>query len=92
MIGQCEYIRRPINNTAPRQGVRTTVAGPVWYDQSNPVAVVIPPGVVHAYKVTSEGPGWAVNCPNRLYAGRLRREDVDEIRYEDDVEHGFVFD
>jgi dTDP-glucose 4,6-dehydratase len=51
--------------------------------QSNPHAVVIPPGVVHAYQNVSDEPGWVFNAPNRLYAGEGKRDPVDEIRHED---------
>ena len=51
--------------------------------ESNRRAVLIPPGVVHAYKNISDVPGLVFNCPNRLYAGQGRREPVDEVRYED---------
>lgn len=51
--------------------------------ESNRALVLIPPGVVHAYRNTSGVPGLVFNCPNRLYAGRGRREPVDEIRHED---------
>ncbi len=57
---------------------RTVVVG-----QSNLQAVIIPPGVVHAYRNVSDVPGLVINCPNRLYAGRGRSQPVDEIRYED---------
>ncbi len=57
---------------------RTVVAG-----QSNMQAVIVPPGVVHAYRNVSDVPGLVINCPNRLYAGRGRSQPVDEIRYED---------
>ena len=57
---------------------RTAVVG-----QSNLQAVIVPPGVVHAYRNVSDVPGLVVNCPNRLYAGRGRSQPVDEIRYED---------
>ena len=50
--------------------------------QSNPQAVIVPPGVVHAYRNAGDVPGLVVNCPNRLYAGRGRSQPVDEIRYE----------
>ena len=50
--------------------------------QSNFVAVIVPPGVVHAYQSMSPGGGIVFNAPNRLYAGRGRREAVDEIRHE----------
>jgi dTDP-4-dehydrorhamnose 3,5-epimerase len=49
-----------------------------------PTLVLIPPGVVHAYKNLSPKPGLVLNFPNRLYKGRGRRKPVDEIRHEDD--------
>src|SRR5438132_5629716 len=50
----------------------------------NPKAVIVPKGVVHAYRNAGEIDGIVINCPNRLYAGQGRREPVDEIRHEDD--------
>ncbi len=58
----------------------------------HPMSVVIPPGVVHGYKVVGTKPGMVFNCPNRLYAGEGRREKVDEIRYEDKPDSPFSFD
>jgi dTDP-4-dehydrorhamnose 3,5-epimerase len=49
----------------------------------NPQAVIVPVGVVHAYKNVGATPGIVFNCPNRLYRGRGRAESVDEIRHED---------
>jgi len=46
--------------------------------------LIIPPGIVHAYRNIGMGAGLVLNAPNRLYAGPGRREDVDQIRYEDD--------
>jgi dTDP-4-dehydrorhamnose 3,5-epimerase len=51
--------------------------------EGRPGLVVIPPGVVHAYRNIGPGEGLVFNCPNRLYAGPGRREPVDEIRHED---------
>jgi dTDP-4-dehydrorhamnose 3,5-epimerase len=51
--------------------------------EGRPAIVVIPPGVVHAYRNIGSGEGLVFNCPNRLYAGESRREPVDEIRHED---------
>ncbi len=51
--------------------------------QSNPQSVIVPPGVVHAYKNISLHPSVVFNAPNRLYAGDGKREPVDEIRHED---------
>jgi len=50
----------------------------------NPKLVIVPPGVVHAYKNVGKENGIILNLPNRLYAGWGKRESVDEIRYEDD--------
>lgn len=50
--------------------------------ESNPSAIWIPPGVVHAYRNVGEVPGLVFNAPNRLYAGWNRAEPVDEIRHE----------
>lgn len=50
---------------------------------SNPAVVMIPPGVVHAYRAVGEQPALVLNFANRLYAGPGRREPVDEIRHED---------
>lgn len=51
----------------------------------NPQAVIVPKGVVHAYKNTSGvEKGIVINCPNRLFMGENKKESVDEIRHEDD--------
>lgn len=51
----------------------------------NPQAVIVPKGVVHAYKNTSGvEKGIVINCPNRLFMGANKKESVDEIRHEDD--------
>jgi dTDP-4-dehydrorhamnose 3,5-epimerase len=54
--------------------------------ESNKQCVIVPPGVVHAYKNVGSTPGWVFNLPNRLYAGPGKREPVDEIRHEDKAE------
>jgi dTDP-4-dehydrorhamnose 3,5-epimerase len=50
--------------------------------RDNPVFVVVPPGVVHAYRNVGDSDAFVINVPNRLYAGRGRSEPVDEIRHE----------
>lgn len=57
--------------------VTTLVVG-----QDNPASVLIPKGVVHAYQNVGEVDGIVINCPNRLYRGHGRKEEVDEIRHE----------
>ena len=51
--------------------------------EDKPLIVIIPPGIVHAYRNIGQVEGLVLNAPNRLYAGDGRQEDVDEIRYED---------
>src|SRR5689334_7415086 len=43
-----------------------------------PMAVIVPVGVVHAYRNVGAEPGVVFNCPNRLYKGPGRKETVDE--------------
>lgn len=59
---------------------------------SNPVAVWIPPGVVHAYRNIGNVPGLVFNAPNRLYAGWGKKESVDEIRHEEGEPGKFPMD
>ena len=58
----------------------------------NPASVLIPAGVVHGYKNIGEVDGIVINCPNRLYRGHDRKEEVDEIRHESDVNTIFRMD
>jgi dTDP-4-dehydrorhamnose 3,5-epimerase len=48
-----------------------------------PVFLLVPPGVVHAYRNAGDTDAVVFNFPNRLYAGTGRAEPVDEIRHED---------
>jgi dTDP-4-dehydrorhamnose 3,5-epimerase len=57
-----------------------------------PMLLVIPAGVVHAYKNVGTEPGIVFNCPNRLYKGWGRKQPVDEIRHEEDVANRFPLD
>jgi dTDP-4-dehydrorhamnose 3,5-epimerase len=59
---------------------------------SNPGAVWIPPGVVHAYRNIGDVPGLVFNAPNRLYAGWAKKEPVDEIRHEESETGTFPMD
>lgn len=48
-----------------------------------PSSLLVPPGVVHAYKNIGDTDGLVLNLPDRLYAGWNHIEQVDEIRHED---------
>ncbi len=51
----------------------------------SPTAVIIPKGIVHTYKnVSTTEKGVVINCPNRLFMGENKQEEIDEIRHEDD--------
>jgi len=52
--------------------------------ENNPILVIVPPGVVHAYKNISGVDGWCINLPDKLYRGEGKREEADEIRWEQD--------
>jgi dTDP-4-dehydrorhamnose 3,5-epimerase len=67
--------------------VMTMVVG-----EDDPAAVLIPKGVVHGYQNVGEVDGIVINCPNRLYAGAGRKEEVDEIRHENADESIFRMD
>jgi len=58
-------------------------------ENADRLIVVVPPGVVHAYKNTGEEDAIVLNFPDRLYGGRHKKEKVDEIRYEDDSNSPF---
>ncbi|MEI6597254.1 MAG: dTDP-4-dehydrorhamnose 3,5-epimerase family protein [bacterium] len=51
----------------------------------SPVLVIVPPGVVHGYKNISGVDGWCINMPDKLYKGEGKKEEVDEIRWEDEA-------
>ncbi len=60
--------------------------------QSNRQIVIVPPGVIHAYKNIDSVPGWVLNHPNRLFSGAGRKEEVDEIRHENRPDNPFILD
>lgn len=73
---------------SPTSGNRQTLT----VGESNMQSVIVPPGVIHAYKNVSGRPGLVFNFPNRLYAGHGKQEPVDEIRHEDREDSPFVLD
>jgi dTDP-4-dehydrorhamnose 3,5-epimerase len=52
--------------------------------ENRKISLIVPPGVVHAYKNIGDRDGIVYNAPNRLYAGQGKGQPVDEIRHEDD--------
>ena len=75
-------------NDSPTYGNRMTL----MVGESDPKSVLVPRGVVHAYRNVGSVDGIVINCPNRLYMGQQRREEIDEIRHEDDPATIFKMD
>lgn len=73
---------------SPTSGVKQAVFAGV----DNPVMMIVPPGVVHAYRNIGIENGIVFNAPNRLYAGEGKKSPVDEIRHEDEAGSPFVLD
>ena len=73
---------------SPTYGVKQTVVA----GADAPMTVIVPPGVVHAYRNVSDENGLVFNAPNRLYAGWGKTEPVDEIRHEDRPDQVFALD
>lgn len=68
-----------------REGSPTYRARQVFVaGESAPMAVIVPRGVVHAYKNVGGTDGLVINCPNRLFKGEGKKEPVDEVRHEDE--------
>lgn len=55
-----------------------------------PTLVVVPPGVVHAYRSLQAG-GMVLNMPDKLYGGKGGKGKVDEIRHEHDMGSPYRF-
>jgi dTDP-4-dehydrorhamnose 3,5-epimerase len=64
----------------------------VEFGEKQKAMVIVPPGVVHAYKNIGDVDGLVYNAPNKLYAGREKKEPVDEIRHEDNADSKFRLD
>ena len=66
--------------TSPTFGTKWVMYG----GQDSPLQLLVPPGVVHAYKNVSNYDAVVHNYPNQLYAGKGKKFPVDEIRHEAD--------
>jgi dTDP-4-dehydrorhamnose 3,5-epimerase len=81
-IGPSNFKLRLWDNRSESETFNNVVTLVVGED--NPTSVLIPAGVVHAYQNVGEVDGIVFNFPNRLYMGVGKREEIDEIRHEDD--------
>ena len=57
--------------------------------EGDPFALIVPPGIVHAYRNVGPVQGIVTNAANRLYKGWDRKEPIDEIRHEERAESIF---
>jgi dTDP-4-dehydrorhamnose 3,5-epimerase len=57
--------------------------------ETNKVNVLVPPGVVHGYKSITPSGSLSINLPDKLFAGKDKKEEVDEIRHEKDPNSKF---
>ncbi len=58
--------------------------------EDNPTLVIVPPGVVHGYKCVSECDAWCINLPNKLYKGKDKKDEIDEVRWEEDESSPYI--
>ena len=64
----------------------------VYAGEDAPRSLIIPRGIVHAYRNIGGGEGMVLNFPNRLYAGEGKKSPVDEIRHEIDPASIFLME
>ncbi|MEZ4460498.1 MAG: dTDP-4-dehydrorhamnose 3,5-epimerase family protein [bacterium] len=86
-LGPGNFMLRVWDNrpSSPTYNVMETM----FVGADNPMSVLIPPGVAHAYKNVSHTVGIVINSPNQLYRGKNYAEPIDEIRHEDDPDSPF---
>ncbi|MBI5657303.1 MAG: dTDP-4-dehydrorhamnose 3,5-epimerase family protein [Geobacter sp.] len=64
----------------------------IYAGADSPFMVIVPPGVVHAYRNIGNENGIVFNGPNRLYAGHGKCSPVDEIRHEEARGSAYLLD
>jgi dTDP-4-dehydrorhamnose 3,5-epimerase len=89
-IGPSNFKMRLWDNRPDSETYRNVMT--LFVGQDNPKSVLVPKGVVHAYRNVGHGLGIVINCPNRLFMGANRSQEVDEIRHEDDPDTIFRMD
>lgn len=75
-------------SSSPTSGIKQVIYAGI----DAPFMVIVPPGVVHAYRNVGTENGIVFNAPNRLYAGEGKRLPVDEIRHEETTEALYPLD
>jgi dTDP-4-dehydrorhamnose 3,5-epimerase len=63
----------------------------IWGGENNPIRVIVPPGAVHGYQNISPSiDGMVLNYPDKLYRGWENKEEVDEVRHEDEKDDFYL--
>lgn len=81
-IGASNFKMRLWDNRETSESYRNVMT--LFVGADNPQAVIVPKGVVHGYQNVGSVAGMVINCPNRLFMGEGKKEEIDEIRHEDD--------
>lgn len=68
--------------TENKSSVKITGHEAITAGETNRLAILIPPGIVHGYQNISQVDALMLNMPDKLWRGRHYTEDVDEIRHE----------
>ncbi len=89
-IGPSNFKLRLWDNRPDSETYRAVMT--LFVGEDNPKSVIIPRGVAHAYRNVGSTNGIVINCPNRLFMGAGKREEIDEIRHEDDPDTIFRMD
>jgi len=83
-LGPSNFKLRLWDNRAGSSSYRSVMT--IFVGEEDPSAVLVPKGVVHAYQNVGSVEGIVINSPNRLYRGESRKEVIDEIRHEDEID------
>ncbi|HUQ32942.1 MAG TPA: dTDP-4-dehydrorhamnose 3,5-epimerase family protein [Pyrinomonadaceae bacterium] len=89
-LGPSNFKMRLWDNRADSETYRNVMT--LFVGQDNPKSVLVPKGVVHVYRNVGHSVGIVINFPNRLFMGEQRKEEIDEIRHEDDPDTIFRLD
>jgi dTDP-4-dehydrorhamnose 3,5-epimerase len=89
-IGPSNFKLRLWDNRPDSESYRHVMT--LFVGADNPKSVLVPKGVVHAYRNVGHGVGIVINFPNRLFMGASRSQEIDEIRHEDDPDTIFRID
>jgi dTDP-4-dehydrorhamnose 3,5-epimerase len=89
-IGPSNFKMRLWDNRPDSESYRHVMT--LFVGEDSPKSVLVPKGVVHAYRNLGHNVGIVINFPNRMFMGANRSQEVDEIRHEDDPDTIFRMD